>query len=428
MGNAVKLGDEEDPKSHLRSWWWKFKRWTSRCNIPYYHDNRDFGFSRDIAAALVFPENSTREDYCLDIRFGFAMLLLLCCLLVFLLGSHASPASNQAGGVTCVVRAASNGRDSAKVIRDAFKTCGKAKSGQRNRIVFENTTYTIASVLDTTGLKDVDIELHGTLSWNNSNLNYWLENSLPMGYQNQSTAWRLGGDGITFQGFGSGTFNGNGDAWYRFINGRSNYPRRPHQLTITGTTNSVFEGLIFLQSQMWTMTVIHSSNVLLQDIYVNNTSKTGAPTVNTDGADTIYANNITFRRWTVDNGDDAISPKANSTNILIEDSAFYRGSGIALGSIGQYDDTFETIQNVTCRNITSHRTKYGAYIKTGYPPNGGGGGYGYASNLTFEDFKLIDVQKHFQLLNARTSKEIKVHLTERTMPLRSYDEEILQTL
>ena len=51
-------------------------------------------------------------------------------------------------------------------------------------------------------------------------------------------------------------------------------------------------------------------------------------------------------------------------NILIEDSAFYRGSGIALGSIGQYDDTFETIQNVTCRNITSHRTKYGAYIKT----------------------------------------------------------------
>ncbi|THW78173.1 pectin lyase-like protein, partial [Aureobasidium pullulans] len=307
------------------------------------------------------------------------MLLLLCCLLVFLLGSHASPASNQAGGVTCVVKAASKGRDSAKVIRDAFKTCGKAKSGQRNRIVFENTTYTIASVLDTTGLKDVDIELHGTLSWNNSNLNYWLENSLPMGYQNQSTAWRLGGDGITFQGYGSGTFNGNGDAWYRFINGRSNYPRRPHQLTITGTTNSVFEGLIFLQSQMWTMTVIHSSNVLLQDIYVNNTSKTGAPTVNTDGADTIYANNITFRRWTVDNGDDAISPKANSTNILIEDSAFYRGSSIALGSIGQYDDTFETIQNVTCRNITSHRTKYGAYIKTwtgvnkGYPPNGGGG-------------------------------------------------------
>jgi len=34
-------------------------------------------------------------------------------------------------------------------------------------------------------------------------------------------------------------------------------------------------------------------------------------------------------------------------------------------------------------------------VNKGYPPNGGGGGYGYASNLTFEDFKLIDVQKAF---------------------------------
>lgn len=28
-------------------------------------------------------------------------------------------------------------------------------------------------------------------------------------------------------------------------------------------------------------------------------------------------------------------------------------------------------------------------------PNGGGGGYGYAQNLVFEDFKLINVQKAF---------------------------------
>lgn len=188
--------------------------------------------------------------------------------------AYASPTSTQSG-VTCTVTPAANGKDSAAAIKKSFKSCGRAKAGSRNRIVFQNTTYTIGSVLETTGLKDVDIELHGTLSWDNSDLNYWLNNSLPVGYQNQSTAWRLGGDGITFQGYGAGTFNGNGDAWYKFINGRSNYPRRPHQLTITDTTNSVFAGLIFLQSQMWTMTVIHSADVLLQDIYVNNTSKTG---------------------------------------------------------------------------------------------------------------------------------------------------------
>lgn len=115
---------------------------------------------------------------------------------------------------------------------------------------------------------------------------------------------------------------------------------------------------------------------------------------NTDGADTLYSNNITFRRWVIDNGDDAISPKANSTNILIEDSIFYRGSGIALGSIGQYNGTYETIQNVTARNITTYGTKYGAYIKTwtgipkGVPPNGGGGGLGFISGVYLNNFTM----------------------------------------
>ena len=131
-----------------------------------------------------------------------------------------------------------------------------------------------------------------------------------------------------------------------------------------------------------TMTVIHSSNVLLQDIYVSSRSTSGTSSVNTDGADTIYADNITFNRWTVRNGDDAISPKANSSNILITNSIFYDGSGIALGSIGQYNGVFETIENVTAENITCINTLHAVYFKTftgeqvGYPPNGGGGGLG----------------------------------------------------
>lgn len=38
----------------------------------------------------------------------------------------------------------------------------------------------------------------------------------------------------------------------------------------------------------------------------------------------------------MDNGDDSIAMKANSTNILIENCDFYTGLGIAIGSIGQY--------------------------------------------------------------------------------------------
>jgi hypothetical protein len=89
---------------------------------------------------------------------------------------------------------------------------------------------------------------------------------MPIGYQNQSTVWYLGGDNVTFDGHGSGTFHGNGQVWYDFVNGVSNYPsafkssatglakklvERPMALTIWNTRNSGFQGLRFIQSQMW---------------------------------------------------------------------------------------------------------------------------------------------------------------------------------
>lgn len=130
------------------------------------------------------------------------------------------------------------------------------------------------------------------------------------------------------------------------------------------------------------MTVIDSSNILLQDILVNNAGTSGGTISNTDGANTIYANNITFNRWDVTNGDDSIAIKANSTNIKITNSIFHKGLGLAFGSIGQYLNKYETIENVTASNITTNGTLHAAYVKTwtgqqvGYPPNGGGGGLG----------------------------------------------------
>ncbi|OTA98664.1 glycoside hydrolase family 28 protein [Hypoxylon sp. CI-4A] len=304
-------------------------------------------------------------------------------------------------GKTCVVRPTKGGCDSGPAIFEAFQRCGYNAPEERGTVVFENATYNVQSVLNTTGLSNVDIDMRGTLLWD-SNINYWLNNSLPVGYQNQSSAWLFGGDNITWDGHGHGTLDGNGQVWYDFVNGTNNYPGRPHSITITNTTNSVFQGIRFVQSQMWTMTIIHSENILLEDIYVNSTDVNqqvgfGFSSLNTDGADTVYADNITFRNWIVDNGDDSIAMKANSTNILIENCKFYTGLGVAIGSIGQYTGEFETIENVTARNIEIYNMRYGAYVKTwtgistGYPPNGGGGGLGYASNILFSNFTLHNV-------------------------------------
>ncbi|TVY78246.1 Alpha-L-rhamnosidase rgxB [Lachnellula suecica] len=291
----------------------------------------------------------------------------------------------------CTVEANLNGTDDTPAILAAFQSCGNG-----GNIVFLNHTYFVNSVMNTTGLNDCQIDLYGTLLWS-TNITYWLNNSLPVGYQNQSSAWFLGGDNIVFRGHGYGTFDGNGQTWYDFVSGVSNYPGRPHALTISNTKDSLFDGLRFVQSQMWTMTITHSERTTLSNIYVNSTSSSHSPARNTDGADTMFSDSITFDRWTVVNGDDSISLKANSTNIVIKNSTFYRGLGVAIGSIGQYKGVFETIENVTVTDIVSYNTLYAAYIKTwtgqqvNYPPNGGGGGLGLvARNLTFTNFTMYN--------------------------------------
>jgi galacturan 1,4-alpha-galacturonidase len=129
------------------------------------------------------------------------------------------------------------------------------------------------------------------------------------------------------------------------------------------------------------MAIIYSQRVILEDIYVSNLNH-GSGVSNTDGANTIFSDRITFNRWDVTNGDDSISIKANSTNIVITNSIFRTGLGLAFGSIGQYLGAFNTIQNIFVNNITCIGTLHAAYIKTwtgqqvGYPPNGGGGGLG----------------------------------------------------
>lgn len=89
----------------------------------------------------------------------------------------------------------------------------------------------------------------------------------------------------------------------------------------------------------------------------------------------------------MDNGDDSISIKANSTDITITNCTFYNGLGIAIGSIGQYKDVFETVQRVRAEDTQYHNTLHAVYFKTwtgeqvGYPPNGGGGGFGCKFSL-----------------------------------------------
>ena len=93
------------------------------------------------------------------------------------------------------------------------------------------------------------------------------------------------------------------------------------------------------------MAIFRSEDIILQ-------------VLNADGAGAIYANNITFHRWSATNGDDCISPEAKRTNILVPGSFFTQGVGFALGSIGQYNSVFERVENYTAENIICNDTLY----------------------------------------------------------------------
>ncbi|KAF1925936.1 glycoside hydrolase family 28 protein [Didymella exigua CBS 183.55] len=89
----------------------------------------------------------------------------------------------------------------------------------------------------------------------------------------------------------------------------------------------------------------------------------GSPAANTDGADTFFSSNLLFKNWTVYNGDDSFSAKANSTNITLLNSRFYHGLGIAIGSIGQHNDQFETVENIRAEDIYFEDTLHAFYWK-----------------------------------------------------------------
>ncbi|KOS18788.1 Alpha-L-rhamnosidase rgxB [Escovopsis weberi] len=286
----------------------------------------------------------------------------------------------------CFVLPDAEGGDDAPALMQALNHDCRSKG----MVVLPGALYHIDSNMTTLDLDDVEIHQFGRLLWS-GDLDYWLSVSMPVGFQNQSTVWYFGGDRVNWNGYKTGTMDGNGQLWYDWARSQGNLAHRPMNINFRSLTNSAVRGLRFVQSQMWTMAVSNSQYVDFEDIYVNSTSTSEWSTLNTDGCDTINSDSITFRRWHVINGDDAIALKGNSSNISIYDSVFEDGQGVAIGSLAQYDGRHEYVTDFYARNITLRNCAHVSYIKTwagistGYPPNGGGGGYGTARNLTMED-------------------------------------------
>ncbi len=90
------------------------------------------------------------------------------------------------------------------------------------------------------------------------------------------------------------------------------------------------------------------------------------------------------------NGDDCVSFKPNSTNVLVQNLYCQGSHGISVGSLGQYAGTQDIVANIMVKNITMVNASNGARIKawggSSSKTSTSGGGNGYARNITYQDF------------------------------------------
>jgi galacturan 1,4-alpha-galacturonidase len=216
---------------------------------------------------------------------------------------HAQPSPNR--NRTCVAESYNDLKtDDADNIIQAIQDCNNG-----GHVIFaEKQTYTIASPLNLTGLTSVDIDIQGTLSFPAHNLTYWQANSFDLQYQNATSFFILGGSDINV--YGSGTVQGNGQAWWdEYVNNKK--LKRPVLFAIVGLEGGSVSGIKLRNSPFWHNIIANSSDVVYSGLDLFSTSNNGNFEKNTDGWDIYRSERITIENSTITNGD-GISPPTHS--------------------------------------------------------------------------------------------------------------------
>jgi len=236
--------------------------------------------------------------------------------------------------------------------------------------------------------------------------------------QDQASWFVITGNSFVIDAHNTGGINGNGQTWWSFYGNksRSDGDGRPIAFTLSNVTNGVVRNFRIESQPFWCNTVADSKNVVYDGMYCNATNTdplyVGQNVVpNTDGINTYRSDNVTLLNWDITCGDDCLAIKGNSTNIMANNVTCRGGNGIAVGSLGQYANLSDIVNNVTFENVRMIRLdskvqpnmQSGVYLKTwtgtvnGAPPTGGGGGGGYVSNVISRNVQLDRVNSPIHL-------------------------------
>lgn len=230
-----------------------------------------------------------------------------------------------------------------------------------------------------TGLKNKNIDLSGTVKFTN-NMSYWINNGFPFEFQDQIAFWIVGGNNILING--GGTIDGSGQVWYDAFATNSTL-LRPILLTVYQATDVAVKDITMINSPEWFNFVNEGQNVVYDGINISAISTSNNLAKNTDGWDIYRSDSISIINSNINNGDDCVSLKPNSTNIIASDLYCNGSHGISVGSLGQYAGVYDIVENFTSTNIQMYNAENGARIKAFAGP---GVGSGIVKNINYSFF------------------------------------------
>ncbi|KAJ6258564.1 Exopolygalacturonase [Drechslerella dactyloides] len=298
---------------------------------------------------------------------------------------------------TCFVDALGNGQDDSDNILQGFKDCSPDGT-----VAMLSPEYIVGKALDLTFLERVDWDLQGRITFTDDT-DYWQAHSFKYTFQNSSAFIQFGGNDVHLFGSGKGTLDGNGQAWYDLY-AKDPLILRPILIAYNGLHDATVSGFKLRYSPQWYQIVIDSSNIIFDDIDIAGGSVSKNPAKNTDGWDTYRSDNIVIQNSHIVNGDDCVSFKPNSTNILVQ-GLFCDGShGISVGSLGQYYLVYDLVENVYVYNISMNNASDMARIKVWPGVQSalsvdlqGGGGLGLVNNITYDTMNIKNVDYAIEL-------------------------------
>ncbi|KAI5116611.1 hypothetical protein M0805_004830 [Coniferiporia weirii] len=325
---------------------------------------------------------------------------------------------------TCTIKPLGNGHDDTDQVLNAIDKCGK-----NGHVILEAGEFNITRKM-TWNLENAQVDLYGVLSFV-PDIQYWLNsnNTYRVVYiQDQASWFVVSGNNFIIDAHNEGGINGNGQPWWDYY---TTVPRldgdgRPLSLTLYQATHGEIRDFSIKDQPFWCNAVAESSNILYDGMTCNATNTNPAffgqnIVPNTDGINTYRSDSVTLKNWDITCGDDCIAVKGNTTNLSVSSLTCRGGNGIAFGSLGQYDQFEEIVENVLFEDVTHIRLnasiqpgmKNGVYFKSwtdtvnGVPPSGGGGGKGYAKNIVIQRMSLdqVDSPVHLYQTNGGSSTD-----------------------